>query len=587
MTDSNDNKDPVAGLSAASACIRMTLNQPLSKSKSEDSTSPALDRPECRRIEFRPVFTHQCFSNECISGWKPFPEAEEESAKVYLGWKGDDDRVKSARLHSSYKFCNTESSRLDVQILLSPSCHRCMIQIETENGGNDAVQKEKNDEPDKKRVRFTCSDGGSDAEVVDSGRKRLQIQDIVNNLSSALPPVEAVRVNGKVEAYIVLSKNYNPAKLEVTQNMTKCIDLSNDKTNGYLTQPIGRVLHSYQVDIQDSTTAEEEGKATFVLTMAHGSDPNVAAYHYFIQPLARWFIETADDIDISDEDGGFWTVLYLFREHAMPENKSNNNLGADAASSPSVAQKYYALAGYTTLFHFHSPFRKPTPGIIVRVCQALILPPYQRAGHGSKMLHAVHRYADTYVEEYESSIPIVEINVEDPAPGFVALRDYVDYQRFVSLVSDPDEKKKNYDGSDRKVIPFDSAYLTMHPITSKEYFGPIPENNLQYVASLLKITTGQSQIVHEMYKLAQLEAWKQQLLDCSETASQSHDPSTIEDAETNFRLMVKRSLRTNRQEELGACAGGKEEQKALLGKWFDETLLHFWGLLGLERQNNA
>ncbi|KAL7473884.1 hypothetical protein ACHAXS_014378 [Conticribra weissflogii] len=581
MADSNYNKEPVAGLSAASSCIRMTLAHPVIRSKSDDameaaSTLSSLDKLECKRIEFRPVFTHQCFSNECIPGWRPFLDAEKESAKVYSSWKGGGDQAELEELHSSYDYCNAASPTLDVQIILSPSCHRCMIQIRTENEGNIPSETKQYDEPASKRVRFNCCDVGSDVEV-ESGRKHLQIHDLVKNISSALPPVEAVYVNGKVEEDIDLSKNNNSATKTETQNIIKCIDRSNT-TDGYHSQPIGRVLKSYQVQIQNSTSVGKRGHDTFVLTMAHGSDPNVRAYHNEIQPLARWFIETADNVDISDEDGGFWTVLYLFREHDMPENKSNITLGTVAASSPSVSRKYYSLAGYTTLFHFNSPFRKPIPGIVVRVCQVLILPPYQRAGHGSKMLYAIHQYADTYIQEYEALTPIVEVNVEDPSPGFVALRDYVDYQRFVSLVT---EKKNDGGGIAGKGTPYDFAYLTIHPITSKEYFDPISDGNLQSVASLLKITKGQSQIVHEMHKLAQLEAWKQELLNCSETANHQKKNSAIEAAETNFRLMVKRSLRTKRKEELGACLGGKEEQKALLSKWFDETLLHFRGLMGL------
>ena len=49
----------------------------------------------------------------------------------------------------------------------------------------------------------------------------------------------------------------------------------------------------------------------------------------------------------------------------------------------------------------------------------------------------------------------------------------------------------------------------------------------------------------------------------------------IEQVETQYRLMVKKSIRTLRLEELGACDGGKEGQKALLAKWFDETMCQY------------
>ena len=50
-------------------------------------------------------------------------------------------------------------------------------------------------------------------------------------------------------------------------------------------------------------------------------------------------------------------------------------------------------------------------------------------------------------------------------------------------------------------------------------------------------------------------------------------------------IQIKRkSLKSYRTEELGACEGGKEEQKALLAKWFEETYSHYRKLLlGMER----
>jgi hypothetical protein len=61
----------------------------------------------------------------------------------------------------------------------------------------------------------------------------------------------------------------------------------------------------------------------------------------------------------------------------------------------------------------------------------------------------------------------------------------------------------------------------------------------------------------------------------------SNDNAQIQQVETNYRLMIKKSLKSHRTEELGACEGGKEEQKALLAKWFDYTHNHYRKLLGL------
>lgn len=55
----------------------------------------------------------------------------------------------------------------------------------------------------------------------------------------------------------------------------------------------------------------------------------------------------------------------------------------------------------------------------MRVCQALVLPAYQRAGHGLRLLQLVQRLA-------LQRDAVVELTVEDPADGFRRLRDTVD-----------------------------------------------------------------------------------------------------------------------------------------------------------------
>lgn len=69
-----------------------------------------------------------------------------------------------------------------------------------------------------------------------------------------------------------------------------------------------------------------------------------------------------DDVALTE---GEWEMLYLFRrEGPSPE----------AGQDPVLH-----LAGYMTVFSFSSPIKGKCP----RVCQALILPPYQRQGECS------------------------------------------------------------------------------------------------------------------------------------------------------------------------------------------------------------
>ena len=506
----DNDKEPVAGLSAASSCIRLSI---------------CLGKQQQPAPSFRPVYTHQSFPDEFISGWRPQPSAEQASKQIYQDWKskgnGDD-------MHPSYKNISDAQKQLDVNVLLSPSCDKCKIEVHTSQQQIIAT-----DEPPTKKIKkvtFEVADNNDDGQATVQNQS---VDEVIKRMQSSIPPIVSVTVDGI---------------------STSSTEGDNDIQFNYLSQPIGSVLKSYSRKIKYNDGTIEEGN--FVITLANASsDPSVASYHNAVQPLARWFIETADDVNVADTDGGgFWSVLYLFRKH--------DNLVDGTTTTPPTP--YFSLVGYVTLFHFNAPFKKPEPGIILRICQALILPLYQRSGHGSELLLSVHDYAERYIKEFAipptGGMDIVEVNVEDPAPGFIALRDYIDYQRFISLISTENSK-------------FDNKYLEMNQVNSTEYFQQAPIESTLTLSSLLKITKRQVEIIHEIYKLAAVEKWKQD----------SKDTQQINQVETYYRLMIKKSLKSYRTEELGACEGGKEEQKALLAKWFDETYIHYRILLGMEK----
>ena len=57
-----------------------------------------------------------------------------------------------------------------------------------------------------------------------------------------------------------------------------------------------------------------------------------------------------------------------------------------------------------------------------RISQALVLPPFQRAGHGAALLRAAYDYC---IRTHPSD-KLVDIAVEDPSENFTQLRDKVD-----------------------------------------------------------------------------------------------------------------------------------------------------------------
>ena len=55
-----------------------------------------------------------------------------------------------------------------------------------------------------------------------------------------------------------------------------------------------------------------------------------------------------------------------------------------------------------------------------RISQFLILPPFQRSGHGARLFEIVYQWAALHYA------PLRDITVEDPSPNFVGLRDFCD-----------------------------------------------------------------------------------------------------------------------------------------------------------------
>ena len=82
----------------------------------------------------------------------------------------------------------------------------------------------------------------------------------------------------------------------------------------------------------------------------------------------------------------------------------------------------YLTEGYISVYNFYSYPDKTR----MRVSQMLILPPYQRHGHGAELLEAVYRDAAINAE-------VSDVTAEGPSTEFIALRDYVSTKLCASL----------------------------------------------------------------------------------------------------------------------------------------------------------
>jgi histone acetyltransferase 1 len=125
--------------------------------------------------------------------------------------------------------------------------------------------------------------------------------------------------------------------------------------------------------------------------------PGLKEYHARLQFFLLLYIEASSFIDSSDT---IWQLLLIF-ERRQPIGKAASSakavtaaaaagatmVAAEAAHASSEAR--YFTTGYTTLykfFHFPSSYR-------LRLSQILILPPFQRRGHGKYLLLQVRLFS--------------------------------------------------------------------------------------------------------------------------------------------------------------------------------------------------
>jgi histone acetyltransferase 1 len=136
----------------------------------------------------------------------------------------------------------------------------------------------------------------------------------------------------------------------------------------------------------------ESNNETFTIRKGSVSDASVQSYLQRAQIFVLFCIEAANYIDTSDSQ---WDVYFLF--------------GKSAASTQSH------FIGYSTVYNF---FSYPD-AIRQRISQFVILPPYQRRGHGLQLLGSIYN-------NVRSNEQIRDVTVEDPDPNFAIMRDTLD-----------------------------------------------------------------------------------------------------------------------------------------------------------------
>eukprot|EP00536_Pseudo-nitzschia_multiseries_P013457 jgi/Psemu1/211698/e_gw1.575.46.1 len=471
---------------------------------------------------FRPEYTHQLVGGECWRGQRPLasvlqtaradyekslnPGKESSAAAAAAAAAttvASTIKTSASILHKSHGNHRVATNELDIAVRIAPSCQACSVDItRTEIDRSVSVGISIGDkEPVAKRQKTEPNSESRSSQGTESSSPKISMTDseIMEALSKALPPI-------------------------ASQSDEREVDVD----ELFLSKPIGDVVEEYSC-----STQTEDGPpafADFVLTIADGRLPGVSEYHNSVQKLALFYIENADTVDVGkDDDGGFWKIVYVFGKHPHP-----------------LRPFRYSLVGYYTLFHFNAMFHKPKPGWILRICQALVLPPFQGQGHGKRLLRAVYDMAHRTKEENDDHQAIIQINVEDPAPVFVALRNNMDWNGSMT--------REN--GTSKSLAPTDE--LTA-------FFSAMTEKEASEMSVKAKIIPKQIHLTNELLKLRAVRCF---LEEESEKGVSEEDRETIDRC---FRLMVKRRLNKEHREEL-LEQPSKDDQKAMLARLFEEEL---------------
>ena len=173
-------------------------------------------------------------------------------------------------------------------------------------------------------------------------------------------------------------------------------------------KPQGRLLKEYTV-----------GDQSFSIFLNTLTSPQSVSLFQNVQSFGYWFIDGASEIVVTDDSPHRWLMLTIF----------------------TTVQDHPAFVGYCLLYVFSNPFQFPPQSL--RLCQILILPPFQKQGHSTRVFDCVYEQLmhmppsevlpASYSKEIDGSekVPKDECSyamytVEDPCEDFTFVRDVYD-----------------------------------------------------------------------------------------------------------------------------------------------------------------
>ncbi|PKI84677.1 histone acetyltransferase [Malassezia vespertilionis] len=197
------------------------------------------------------------------------------------------------------------------------------------------------------------------------------------------------------------------------------VSLAEKEAQGGAFSPHGTNIAEYSVKGKERASRgvfgararTSDAARNFVVHHATWDTPGFRAWHERAQIFTLFYIEGASYIDDQDPNWEFYTIF----ERTRGEN-------ADA----------YHFVGYTSTYRFWSWQDKTR----LRISQFLILPPYQKQGHGTQLY-------DTVFARALDDARVCEVTVEDPSESFDLLRDKCDLRRIANAPMITTARKDN------------------------------------------------------------------------------------------------------------------------------------------------
>ncbi|KAG2224983.1 hypothetical protein INT45_000104 [Circinella minor] len=255
-------------------------------------------------------------------------------------------------------------------------------------------------------------------------------------------------------------------------------------------RPIGEKIHEY------SRESSESGEEHFEIYRTSFINEKFKKYHRRMQFFVLLLIEGSSYIEENDEKWEIYTVY-----------KRQNTGGSTI----------YHFVGYCTTY----PFFYWPECTRLRISQFLILPPYQKEGHGSELYQTIYSTC-------MSRNDVKELTVEDPSEDFADMRD------------------RN-----------DMRYLNTHNAFDK-LVAPVSRKTMKELRQKFKLTDRQMQRCIEMYLLSRV------------------NPKQKEEYKA-FRLQVKQRLYLFNLDALRDL--DPEDRKDKLEQTFDNVIEDYHRLL--------